>query len=173
MLVKINQEIFNSCDDEDLISQCMMPTILQIRGKDFETKNKVYTELNKGQKALMMFQVIFGHSRSGILEFFRIIPYLPSGKGIWQQLENAMVYFHDQTMYQLFQKLEEIYIDLENTSFAINSGHMDIFECLDNKSELYQTIVQYNDLYIKNIPNTVKLIAQYIRSFPNEFVELK
>lgn len=69
MLAEIERKSFFSMDDRSLIWVCAEPTIRQIRGKDLAIKSEAYGTLNKGQQALLMFQILAGHSTYGVAEF--------------------------------------------------------------------------------------------------------
>lgn len=118
MLVTMKQQVFGSLDDDSLIWACIEPTIQKIRGKDFSVKGNVYTELSVGQRALLMFQIIYGHTSNGITEFYCLVPYLPSGRGIWQELKKGMQYFGSYSMLKLLGEMERDYYALEEKSLA-------------------------------------------------------
>ena len=62
-----------------------------------------------------MFQVVYGHISTGIVEFYCLVPYLPSGRGIWQELKKGMQHFRDYSMMRLLGEIEGDYYALEET----------------------------------------------------------
>ena len=54
-------------DDEALIWVCVEPIVQKVRGKDPVIKSQVVMQLNTGQRALFLFQVLHGHANNGIL----------------------------------------------------------------------------------------------------------
>ena len=87
MLAKMSRSAFDALDDAALIWACVEPIIAQARGMDHAVIESLYAQLSASQRALMMFQVLRGHSSSGLEEFFRLVPYLPSHESIWQELQ--------------------------------------------------------------------------------------
>ncbi len=173
MLAIMNEELFNSLDNASIIWACIEPTVMKIRGKDFKVKRDAYDELTAGQRALLMFQIIYGHSSSGILQFFSYVPYVPSGKGIWHELKKAMEYFKDYSMQEIFAEMEKDYIALEEKSHVLGTERIDLsISSIEDKSELALAIGQHDKLYREAIPETIKLIGIYIRNNPSEFVQL-
>lgn len=69
MLVKMKRTQFNSLDHITLAWKCIEPTIQQIRGKNLNVKSQVYAQLTQGQKALLMFWILYGHTRNGVARF--------------------------------------------------------------------------------------------------------
>lgn len=161
MLAAMNKELFNSLDNASIIWACIEPTIKKIRGKDFTVKRDAYDELTMGQRALLMFQIIYGHTSSGILQFFSYVPYVPSGKGIWHELKKAMEYFKDYSMLKIFSELEKDYLAFEEKIHAADDP------------ELVSAIEQHDKMYRDTIPETIKLIGTYIRNNPSEFVKFE
>lgn len=52
------------------------PTIQQVRGKNFVVKSEVYSHLTTGKRALLMFQMLYGHTSKGVEEFYSHLSYL-------------------------------------------------------------------------------------------------
>lgn len=69
-LVTMNRESFYSLGDEKLGSACMEPTFMQIRGKSPAVKAEVISQLTRGQQALCMFRVMYGHSYKSAAEYY-------------------------------------------------------------------------------------------------------
>lgn len=174
MLAAINQQVFDSLDDAALIWTCIEPTIQKIRGRNSAVKGDAYTELSEGQRALLMFQVMYGHTSTGIVEFYSLVPYLPSGRGIWIELKKGMQYFSDNSMLRLLGEMEGDYCALEEKILASGTERLDV--CINNPdkdSHLMSSIKQHNLMFRETIPNTIKLISSYIRNNPSEFVQLE
>ncbi len=62
----MKRQEFNMLDDEKLIWICVEPIIRKVRGKDPGVKSQVIMQLNNGQRALFLFQVLYGHTNNGI-----------------------------------------------------------------------------------------------------------
>ncbi len=148
MLTSMNRETFGRMDDESLIWACIEPTIRQIRGKNHSVKFEAYEGLTEGQRALLMFQIMYGHSKSGVTEFYAIVPHLPSGNGIWVELKKSMRYFGDLSMLQLLSELEGDYGPRSSVD-------------------------KNNALFFEALPAAIRKIAAYIRDNPSEFISFE
>jgi hypothetical protein len=172
MLVSINQKEFDSLSDSSLIWACIEPTIQKIRGQNASIKEDAYTHLSAGQRALLMFQIMHGHSSTGVIEFYCLIPYLPSKGGIWQELKKAMQYFKDYSMLQLLSEMEGDYYALGEKCLTEGIERVDI--CINNlhkDSDILISIKQHDAMFHEAILKTIKLIGVFIRSNPSEFVQ--
>ena len=161
MLVIIKRQIFDSLDDIQLVWTCIEPTIQQIRGKNFVVKSEVYAHLTTGQRALLMFQMLYGHTSRGIEEFYSHQSYLLSNKGVWEQLKKGMQYFGDSGMLQLLEEMDIVYQCVKTEK--LESEH----------NKLIGTIRQINKTLFDILPTTINLIGNYIRNNPNEFVQFE
>lgn len=140
-------------NDEQLIWACAQPLIWQVRGKDPLTKAQYMKTLSDAQRALFLFQVMFGHAHHGMKLFFEQIAYIAESMDFWAALKSSMKYFNDEQMLSLVGKMERAYIALkqgENCSAVLNE--------LDGQ-------------YDQRIPSTVKLIGSYIRNNSADFIE--
>jgi len=164
MLAKMNRSMFDALDDASLIWACVEPIIARMRGREHAVKESLYARLSASQRALMMFQVLRGHSSSGLEEFFRLVPYLPSHECIWQELQKAVKTFGDDAFAQL---LREIEIEYQGNQ---GSNGDDI---LTKSSAYIQAAGEYDLLFRKAIAGADAIIAARIRSDWTEFVALQ
>ena len=147
-MVAVKRKDFEALDDRSLIWTCIEPTIQKVRGKNFTIKSEVYSQLNDGQKALLMFQILYGHTLHGVEEFFCHLSYLLSNKGMWPQLKNGMLYFGAHDMVLLLDEMNNTYDNSET-------------EPLGRLDTLLHTV----------LPATVVLVGSYIRRNPAQFVQ--
>lgn len=147
----MKQQDFNMLDDEKLIWICVEPIVLKVRGKDPGIKSQVIMQLNNGQRALFLFQVLYGHANNGILQFFTQVSYLADRLDIWAALKSGMKYFSDTEMLGLIEKMETAYYEV--TKQSENTILLDELE----------------RLYKERIPLTLKRIGSFIRNNPAEF----
>jgi hypothetical protein len=151
----MKQQEFNMLDDKELVWVCGEPIIQIVRGKDPEVKLQAYLRLNDGQRALLMFQVLYGHAKNGIGQFYHYISYLMEKLDFWSALKAGMKYFGDQAMLGLIVKMEETYYAMmKQTEGIVLPDELDT-------------------LYKKTIPTTLKLIGEYIRNNPYEFIQIE
>jgi hypothetical protein len=146
---------FQRLGDEELIRACVEPIIRKARGKDPETKAKVVAGLNSGQRALFFFQVLYGHAGNGIPQFFEQISYLADQLDLWAALKSGIRYFDDTEMLELLEQMETAYHEAAKQS---------------------ETTIAPNELdrlYQQRIPFTLRKIGSFIRSHPEEFIQLE
>jgi hypothetical protein len=170
MLAIMSRRAFETMDDAALIWACVEPVIAKIRGRDHGVKEAAYAQLTAGQRALMMFQVLRGHSSSGLEEFFRLVPHLPSREGIWRALRKAMRYFGDDAFAQLLLEIEADYRAFMNTSADAGIEG----SCAPgNREESLQAVQRHDPPLREAISGAEGLIAARIRSDWGEFLELQ
>lgn len=151
MLMK-QHELF-TYNDEKLVWLIVEPIIRKARAKDPSIKAQVYMSLKDGQRALFMFQVLYGHATNGIFQFFSHISYLTDRLDIWSALKSAMNYFSDTEMLSLIEKMENFYTVLLSQDM--------------NKPEL----MELDNLYNEILPRSLKIIGIRIRNNPSEFCD--
>lgn len=174
MLVKMKRQVFDKLDDISLIWACIEPTIQQIRGKNFAVKSEVSTHLTTGQRALLMFQMLYGHTIKGVAEFYSHVSYLLSKKGVWSELKNGIEYFSDYSMMRLLGEMEEVYHVLEENYLKEGADCFNIYiSDIDKNSELQTLIDRHDAMLLEILPTTINLIGTYIRSRPGEFVQFE
>ena len=147
----MEQNELSSLEDEKLVWRFVEPIIHQTRGKTPSIKSQVYMSLNDGQRALFMFQVMYGHAGNGISQFFSHISYLTDRLNLWLALKSAMKYFNDTDMVGFVEKMEIAYFDQSSQAKNIPT--------LDELDQLYREL----------IPQTLKRIGTCIRNNPKEF----
>src|SRR5260221_3763464 len=120
MLVTMTRNEFESFEPRALIWACIEPTIGQVKAKSFEVKAQVSAQLSARQQALLMFQIMYGHTQFqqgleaiGIAELFGVIPYLPGQSRIWSSLKSSMRYFGDDAMLKLLEQMESHYFEAD------------------------------------------------------------
>jgi BMFP domain-containing protein YqiC len=172
-LITVKRKDFEALNDVSLIWTCIEPTIQQIRGKNFVVKSEAYASLNPGQRALLMFQVLYGHSSNGIEEFYLHLSYLLSNKEVWSQLKNAMRYFKDYDMAQILEKMDIVFQSLTAEEFNENAEqHNVLITSVNKNAELSESISILNKSLSETLPLSIKLVASYIRDNVDEFVQL-
>lgn len=172
MLIIMKRRLFYSLDDASLIWTCIEPTIQQIQGKNFAVKSEVSTHLTAGQRALLMFQMLYGHTHNGVAEFYYHVSYLLSKKGVWSEMKNGMQYFRDYSMMQLLGEMEEVYHALEENNLKGSLELLDVNNLIKD-SKLQEVISRHDKMLFEILPQTQKLVSAYIRNNPCEFVQFE
>lgn len=156
-MILMKRLAFDSLADTDLIWACIEPAIDKIRGQDYATKSEVYLELNPSQQALLMFQVLYGHTTHGAAEFYDHLAYLLPHKGVWSALKGGIEFFSDNTLLHLLVEMENVYDRLQKGSTLDAPGLEDAIKILDKSLG-------------EQIPKTVQAVGNYIRENPSDFV---
>ena len=149
----MKEDRFELLDDESVIWSCVEPILNKIANHDAETKARVLAELNDGQRALFLFQLLYGYANHGVKQLYSEIEELSKTADIFPGIKAGMEYFGDSDMLALVSVIEkgfhEATDDPENQSY---------FQQLDR-------------FYQETVPMSVKLIADYIKANPAEFVD--
>ena len=162
VLREITQCEFETLGDAELIWYCIEPVIRDIRGKNISVKLNAYEGLTEGQRTLLMFQILYGHSSNGVREFFYGSYYLDK-QGFWPQLKQAIASIGDTALLPLLDEIEQAY--------AIVKHNQDKLE--QTNGEIESRIAYIDERLAKILPETVKMTAAYIRRYPNEFLEIR
>ncbi len=149
----MNLNEFSQLNDEQLIWACTQPLIWQVRGKDPLTKAQYMKTLSEAQRALFLFQVMYGHAHHGMALFFEQIAYIAESMDFWAALKASMRYFEDDEMLALIGKMESAY-------GALKQGNVVSPDELDE---------QYN----QRITATLNIIGKSIRNNPTEYIEIE
>ena len=149
----MKQHELSTIDDAKLVWMFVEPMISKARGKKPDIKMQVFKSLNDGQRALFIFQVLYGHAANGIYSFFSDISNLTDRLDIWSAIKLAMNYFDDTEMLSLVEKMETAY-------FAMSSQDK-------NAPALNELDKLYNEI----LPRTLKQIGTCIRNNPAKFCD--
>lgn len=156
----IKRNEYESLDDISLIWTCMEPIIQQIRGQNFTVKAEAYTHLNASQQALLAFQILYGHTIHGVREFYDHLAYLLVHMEVWSVLKNGMQFFGDEVICNILVEMEKLYNGLKKLGYI-------------EGSDLQRTLNQLDESLQEQIPASIKLMGEYIRNHPGEFLVIE
>ena len=143
----MKRQEFDSLDHVALGLACIQPTLLKIRAKDMEVKAQAYSELTRGQRALMMFRVLHGHVGDSADQLFAWVDVLLREEPrTWSALKDAMRLVEDEAMLRLLEEMEVRDASAQE---------------------------QLHALYHQLADETQQRLAAYIRNHPDEFVLLE
>ncbi len=154
--ILMTQQEFESLDDAALIWRCVEPSIREVRGKDPNTKSQAMQRLNGSQRALFLFQVLYGHAGNGAAAFFAQIAYLAETLDFFSALKSAMKFFNDEEMLRIVEQFERAYSALRQSQPVSP-----------------QELAELDQMYSERIPDTLHRTAAYIRTHPAEFLSLE
>ncbi|WP_193726506.1 hypothetical protein [Paenibacillus guangzhouensis] len=147
--------MFDRLGDMELISACIEPTILQIRGRELSVKAEKIAELHPGQQALCMFRLLFPAQGSAD-GYASWVSYLHEQPGYWQGIMGGLRFFGDTSMIALLEETAET-LGLRTTADRT---------AVDVQSSLPPLFEQFQVCFA----DSLQLISAYIRSNPDAFV---
>jgi hypothetical protein len=143
--IRISREEFNTVDDKKLARICIQPVIEIIKGKNPLIKSQIYIHLPTGQKSLLLFWILYGHSRHGIIQFFNEVDYLLKNEILWSEFKDRSDCFGNETLPVLINEIEGLYIIYAQNS---NSTQPEILQSVMNLDKKYQKIIKESFKYI-------------------------
>jgi hypothetical protein len=170
-LVAMKQKDLDTLCDERLGSACMEPTFQQIRGKSPSIKSEVISKLTDGQKALCMFRVMYDHSRNSEGEYYAWLSYMQDLPGYWTGVMGGIRFFGDEEMCLLLQETKA-FLEERNKRLGVQWADLSITD-LDRDPELFSEISGLFERFQHISADSHRLIGEYIRSHPGEFVEIE
>ncbi|NQX46269.1 DUF4375 domain-containing protein [Paenibacillus tritici] len=166
--VTMEREIFNSLVDERLGWACMEPTFMKIRAKSPAVKNEAIAQLGRGQRALCMFRILYGHSSKSAEEYYAWICYLLDQPGYWSSVLEGLQFFGDDKLVNLLEESKELF-EARNQRTGADWGEAAITD-LEKDAELLEAVNRLYSQYKELTTHSLQIIAGYIRSNPNEFI---
>jgi hypothetical protein len=170
-LAAIGKQEFDSLDDERLGWACMEPTFQQIRGKDATVKAAAINQLTKGQQALCMFRVMYDHAKHSRSEYYAWISYLLDKPGYWSGVTGGLRFFGDAPMLELLEDTEKV-IGARNAKLGLHWSDAALSD-VDHDDELLSAVNLLFERFLEAAPSSLQLISSYIRSHPQQFVEIE
>ncbi|MBP2115493.1 hypothetical protein [Paenibacillus silagei] len=167
-LVTMDRITFESLSAERLGWACMEPTFQQIRAKSPEVKNEAISHLGRGQRALCMFRILYGHSSNSAEEYYGWICYLLDQPGHWEGVLEGLQYFGDFALIQLLEESKGIFA-ARNRRVGRGWGEAAIPD-LNTDSELQTAVSGLYTRYQQITSGSLRIIAEYIRANPEQFV---
>ncbi|AIQ69331.1 hypothetical protein [Paenibacillus graminis] len=169
MLVAMGRIDFDSYSDERLAWACMEPTFMRIRGKSPAVKAAAITELGKGQRALCMFRIMYDHSYRSPAELYAWSSYLLGQPGYWSGVLEGVRFFADNVLRELLEETQER-LETRNLRLGLEWGDAGLKD-LETDQDLRRIINVLYERFQRIIPDSHTIIAEYIRTHPDEFVE--
>ncbi len=163
----ISRAEFIALEDDALIEASIGPTVRRVKGKSLTDKFRLTGRLTDGQRALLMFRMLQGHSEGGSLALFRQMSYLFSHKGVWMGFKKGLKSFKDRELGQLADRLEK----------AWNQVVAHVSE-LDGWNEwevgpIVSADLEPLDRNLRELmPGFVRSVAACIRRHPEEYIRI-
>ncbi len=155
-MAAIEKNVYSSMDDASLVWACIEPVIAKVRGKDLHAKMEVYSRLNEAQRALFMFQVLYGHSSHGIAGVFCELSYMIAIPAVWAELKESLLYFRADALARVTSEMEQLY-------HAAGP---------DGLSKDMPQLRGFDGAFEKALEQAVRCVASCIRENPGRFVQL-
>lgn len=170
-LVEMKSVTFHSLSDEKLETACMEPTFMQIRGKSPAVKEEIISQLTRGQQALCMFRVMYGHSYKSAPEYYAWISYMLSIPGYWDLVMEGVRFFDESGMGRLLEETR-VCLEARNRRLTLTWEDATLMD-MERDAELPGLVNSLFERFERIAPMTHSRVANYIRQCPGEFVWLK
>lgn len=166
--VPMERTTFYSLSDERLGYACMEPTFMKIRAKSPAVKNEAIAQLSRGQRALCMFRILYGHSSKSAEEYYGWLSYLLDQPGYWNSVLEGLQFFEDAPLIHLLEESKELF---EAGNLRAGKGWNEAaITDLEKDAELLKAVNRLYSQYQELTARSLQIIAGYIRANPNEFI---
>lgn len=169
-MAQMDRDTLQTLSDEKLGRACMEPTFMLIRGKQPAVKAEVIGQLGKGQRALCMFRVFYDHSYKSAPEYYVWLSYMLDMPGYWSGVQDGLLFFDDTAMIRLLEETRDT-LELRNRRLGRQWSDA-VFSDLEKDLELAGQIAVDYERFQRLSAESLAAIAAYIRTNPEEFVEL-
>jgi hypothetical protein len=163
MLVGMSRSEFEAHSDASLVWACIEPTVREIRGRSLAVKMEASHSLTEGQRALLMFQVIYGHAQNGIEAMFVQLSYLFSKNGLWNEFMRSAQFFGDEQFLVILRDIAALFPLWEESTSSTGKA--------EDSIDIKEAMGKLNSDLDKTLPATLKRVASYIRSNPTQFIQ--
>jgi hypothetical protein len=168
MFVTMKRQVFDSLDPAVLAWECIGPIALPLRGKHPSMKSQVYAQLTAGQQALFVVQVLYNHAGQEAADLYCWVSTLLRDPHAWGAIKAGVCYFGDEAMLHLLEQVESV---LEARHPQSDTQRRDALPWdLEDDPELFTSMSQLNATFHELAQASLKLMGDYIRKNPSEFV---
>lgn len=172
MLVRLSRQEFSALDDASLIWTCVEPAVRLMRSNNLKLKPDIAPEINKSQRALLMYQLISGHAMNGVLSFYSMLSYLLLKDVVWTELKKGIEYFGENTLAELVSDMENTYRFIRKDKLREDSEWLDL-ESIVSDLQLMTAMDALDNRLFSILPASEINVSMYIRNNPAEFVIFK
>ncbi|MBB6670478.1 hypothetical protein [Cohnella nanjingensis] len=159
MLVEMQRSQFEALNDEELFLICTEPTVTRIRGRNLAVKSEAIAELNRGQQALCMFRVLYPAQHSEA-DFEAWIAYLLEQPAYWKGVNDGLRFWGETALIQLLEAARE----------TLEAKERETLE--EDRAIIQSSIRSLFEKFRSQVQSSLGHICLYIRSHPQEFVQL-
>ncbi|AIQ63679.1 hypothetical protein PSTEL_11895 [Paenibacillus stellifer] len=164
----ISRADFDAVRDYDLGRACVEPVFRQIRGKSMAVKAEALAQLNEGQRAVCMFEILYRHAVNSPEEYYGWISHLLGQPNMWQEVLQGLEFFADTTLIPVLER-SEIYLRERNLRLGRSWEDNKLTE-LARDNELRNAVGEQHREFQAAALQLLETIAAYIRRKPDEFV---
>lgn len=158
----LSKEQFVALSGFDLGHVLIQPAIQQARGQRLEKKSDVIHQLTPGQRSLFAFWVMYGHTGTGWLQFFRDYQYQGSYEPYLLMIKAGLGRLNDESMLENIIEAENLY----RQSQQVQSGN----QSTGGEADLQRDFAPVDQRLFALLPETMQKLAAYIYAHPEEFV---
>lgn len=168
----MNRNDFNTLDAMSLGTKCFDPLIqafkeVRIRG---EHESHFYNELSQGQKILFMYRVYYDHVHHSPEELYWWSAYFLAQPPKWNALKGSFRHLGGEEGELLLENVERF---LSARGYPVHLEGFNISRSdMEEDPELMNSFNDFYARFLKCDEGIHHKTAQYIRSHPEEFVQL-
>lgn len=170
MLTSMKKTDIDSMSDSDLAREVMKPILLPLRGQSPARKTQVFKELGKGQQALFMLRVLYDHACHSVVEYYCWVSHLVSELKTWEEVKKGVRFFEAFDMLQVLEETEA-YLESINRQDS-GEWRTALPQDFETDNNILQQMNRLSASFHEQASFLWKLVADYIRSQPQEFVVL-
>lgn len=154
----LSKEQFNMLSDFDLGHLLIQPAIQQARGQRLEKKSDLIHQLTPGQRSLFAFWVMYGHTGTGWLQFFRDYQYQGLYEPYLLMIKAGLGRLNDESMLENIIEAENLFRQSQQV------------QSTGSEEDLQRDFAPVDQRLFALLPETMKKLAAYIHAQPAEFV---
>jgi hypothetical protein len=166
MLVTMKRQVFDALDDTALGRACIEPTLEQLHGSGLAMRTErphILAQLTPGQMALFLFRVMYEHAGNSAPDLYCWASSALKEERRWSGIKGGLRFFGDDAMLELLGEME---VTLGASHKQGDALPWD----LDDDPALFASMNRFNARFHEITARTLKLIGEYIRNKPGQFV---
>lgn len=173
ILARLNVEQLETMEDHTLGATCFAPMIraykdAESNGIDFA--GSIFNKWSRGQMALFPFWTYYSHVKESEADFYWWSAYYMARRERWQGLMAGLRFFEDTVTLAVIEEMEAV-LAARNHPRSLENFDVSFGEHVQDPALAGIVEGLYAKL-LEALPDTIRVIGDYIRQRPSEFVQL-
>ena len=176
LITKVKRWELDSLSLEEVCNVCFEPLILAYKQRMADhtlenssiIKEKFYSDLTDGQRALFSFHVFYDHAVESLEEFYWWSAYFFAQPKIWSSIKSGVNYYRDEYMLQILESVESV-LKTYHHPRSLDEFNVTREDIVRNQ-ELLESISPLSNKFNEASPLTIQKIGRYIRDNLKEFI---